>query len=1544
MQQSIDWQNGTVEGFRLSPQQRCLWLLQQTDHSQPYRSQMAVSIEGRFDREILVACLQNLVGRHEILRTCFKSLPELSLAVQSINDIDMLWSFEDDLSGLDEKDQEEYVDRAFRTMTNQSFDFENGPILHLGLIKLSPIKRVLFLSLPALCADAKSLNNLMREIADSYASCLQGRTPDNEVIQYVDAAEVFNELIEDDDMESGREYWRKRILFDSPARPLPFEEQPPEWPKFEPAVHPVTITPSQISEIGTFINDYEVTDSAFVLSCWQLLLYRLTGQSDIIVGMAFDGRKYDGLEDALGLFSRHLPIKADVQGDQPFARLLNQVSDALREAEAWQEYFSWESIDGERSLPGYFDFCFERQRPAPEFVSCGLRFSLYRQYNCSERYKVKLRLIEQAESLGLELHYDAQYYGREDIERLSEELVTLIGSAVRGPQRRIDQLEIVGEKELMKQLREYNCSEAEYGEAECLHELVERQARRSPEAVAVVSGQDQLSYRELNEKANRLGRYLQSKGVCREEMVGISLERGLEMVIGILGILKAGGAYLPIDPGDPGQRRDRIVKESGVRVVVTEGAIGESYEGKVEEVIRVDEQCGEIGRERGGDLGRQAEADNLAYVIHTSGTTGQPKGVMVSHRAIYNRLMWSQTTYPLSQDDRVLQIAPFNFDFSIWEIFGPLMAGGSVILAESGSQRDISHLAMFIDEQGVTITHFVPSMLRVFLDLLGQDRCDSLRYVFSGGESLSADLQDRFFTHSDAELYNQYGPSEATIDATYWYCRRNKDQQTVPIGRPISNLRVNLLDRHLMAIPVGMSGELHIGGVGLARGYIGHADLTAEKFIPDQFSQTNGERIYKSGDLARYLSDGNIEYLGRIDEQVKVRGFRVELGEIEAALSRHPAILGSVVVLREIAPCDKRLVAYVVTDQSSNVTTHELSKYLEASLPAYMLPSVFVLLERLPFLPNGKVDRHSLPEPTPLNHNVKSESSVLHTPVEEILAGIWSSVFRVERVDLQDDFFKLGGHSLLATQVASRVRSVFNVKLPLQYVFEATTLADFAIKVQTLLAEQQGQQIPPLSAVSRDQELPMSFAQQRLWLVHQLNPDSPAYNWASGLRLKGRLDVVALEKTLSEVIRRHEILRTTFVVVDGRPLQIINSAKPVTLPITDLTTLPEEHREEQARRLFKQEAQQPFDLEKDSLIRVMLMRLGEHDHAALITIHHIVSDGWSVELLVKEVAVLYEAYSNGKSSPLADLAIQYADYAVWQRQLLQGEALEKSLSYWRRQLADAPTELKLPTKQPQATMQSSRGASRSFSFPPDSFERSVTLCNQEGVTNFMMLFSVLNVLLNYYSQQDDIIVGVPIANRNRSEVEGLIGFFINMLVLRTDLSGNPTFRELIRRVRKVALEAFVHQDLPFEKIVEELDPDRDLSRIPLVRVALNFQIASESSGLELSGLSLSPMDVGFQTALFDLSLDIRIKGKELFGTWAYSPDLFNAITIERMVEDISLLLETVFKSPDSTLHELRDILDKAYRNQRITKGKEYEEANSQMMLNVKRQSVRQALI
>ncbi|MEW6367292.1 MAG: amino acid adenylation domain-containing protein [Acidobacteriota bacterium] len=1030
-------------------------------------------------------------------------------------------------------------------------------------------------------------------------------------------------------------------------------------------------------------------------------------------------------------------------------------------------------------------------------------------------------------------------------------------------------------------------------------ELFEDQVDRSPGQEALIDGHRRLTYRELEMRSNQLAHRLTAAGVGPEVLVGICMQRSAEMVVGVLGILKAGGAYVPLDPAYPKDRLAIVLEDAQVPVLLTnETELGCLPQLANVETICLDREKGIISQESTERPRRRATARNLAYIIYTSGSTGRPKGVAIEHSSAVTFVMWAGEVFSREELTAVLASTSLCFDLSVFEIFVPLSCGGTVVVARNALQ-----LPSLPASQEVTLINTVPSAMA---ELVRMDAIpERVRTVNLAGEPLKNTLVQRVYARKTVErVYNLYGPSEDTTYSTFALVPRGGTRAPT-IGRPIANSQTYILDAQMHPVPAGEVGELYIGGAGLARGYLNRPDVTAERFVPDPFGGEPGGRLYTTGDLARLLPDGEIDFLGRADHQVKLRGFRIELGEIEVLLEQQRGVREAVVIVREDIPEDKRLVAYVVPDAGARIEPREIRNSLKQKLPEYMLPPAIVVMNSLPLTPNGKVNRLALPAPDWSACGDHREHVGPRTPVEEVLAGVFAEVLGIQRVSVRDNFFEIGGHSLLATRVISRIRSAFGAELPQGRIFDAPTVEALAEAVETALRAGTHDELPPLKRAAREgrDRFPLSFAQQGLWFLDQLAPDSAAYNIPYKVDMTGPLDVSALRSALNEIVKRHEALRTTFHLAEDNPFQRIHPPRPLTIPFIDLSCLSATESEDGVRRMEADEARRLFDLRTGPLMRVVLLRLGREKHKLLLTMHHIVGDDWSSGVLFSELATLYKAFSSGMPSPLPDLPIQPADFALWQRESYSADRLKQELSYWRQRLAGAQGVLELATDRPRPPVRTFSGAAVSLALPPALGDAIKSLCQQEGVTLFMLLMAAFKAFLHRHTGQSDIIVGTPIAARTRAEIEGLISFFVNTLALRTDLSGDPSFRALLRRVRETALSAYSHQDAPIERLVNELQPVRDPSRSPLVQVMFALQ-NPPADRFDIGPLTLRVAELHNGSSKLDLTLFVKDAAEGLAATVEYNTDLFDRDTVVRMLENFRTMLDGVVANPDQRLSEL----------------------------------------
>ncbi|MEH1938080.1 MAG: amino acid adenylation domain-containing protein [Nostoc sp.] len=1806
----------------LSFAQQRLWFLHHlSPDSRSYNFLDAQRLHGSLNIIALEQSFSELIRRHEILRTTFPTVD--GQPVQVIAPPTTFTLPIHNLQGLSVQEQTDRIQQIAKSFASELFNLAVDPLVQFTLLQLSNQEYVLLLKMHHIIYDGWSLDIFKRELSQLYAAFAQ-RLPNplSELpIQYADFAVWQRQWLTGEVLERQLNYWQQQLAGVSGVLELPTDKPRPPVQSFRGRVERFQLDRDLTQRLKQLSQESDATLFMTLLAAFLVLLSRYSGQLDIVVGSPIANRNNKSIEQLIGFFTNTLALRGDLSGNPSFADFLAQVRQTTLSAYAHQD------------LP--FEMLVEKLQPERDLSRNPLLQVMFSLHNTLQSAWDLPGLIIQDISLpidemvrfDLEVHYwevsgclegiwnySADLFDATTITRIAQHFQSLLQAIVANPRVPIAELPLLTIAERDQLLVEWNNTQVDYSSDQCIHQLFEKQVERTPDAVAVVFGNQQLTYQQLNTRANQLAHYLRSLGVRADVLVGLCVERSLSMVVGLLGILKAGGAYLPLDPEYPQDRLSFMLEDAQVRVLVTQQQLVESLPKHQARVVCLDIDWEKIAQNNESNLENTATPDNLAYVIYTSGSTGKPKGVLVNHSNVARLFAATNSWYNFNSQDVWTLFHSYGFDFSVWEIWGALLYGGRLVVVPYLVTRSPESFYELLCQEKVTVLNQTPSAFRQLIQAeqsIATTGDLNLRLVIFGGEALELkSLQPWFERHGDQlpQLVNMYGITETTVHVTYRPLGKVDLHGTASvIGRPIPDLQVYVLDEHKQPVPIGVSGEMYVGGAGVARGYLNRVELTQQRFISHPFSKNPQARLYKTGDLARYLPNGELEYLGRIDQQVKIRGFRIELGEIEAALTQHLAVGETIVIAREDDPGNKRLVAYIVPDQKyafpilqllhfqnkslfnegllyklpnammvahlnknetefvykelweeqtylkhgitinegdcifdvganiglftlfvgqickdvsiyafepippvfdllrinsenyglnvklfnlglssetksdtftyypqisvisgrfadanqerevvksfllkqQNIVENEteissqaidellaerlqsqqftcqlrtisdvigeygvekidllkidvekseqdvlsgiqqedwqkikqivvevhningrleeitallkkhgydltieqdalledtvlyniyarrpsINQYLpeetgsglvsdcvkptwinvssllsevrhclQKKLPEYMVPSAFVLLESLPLTPNGKVDRNALPKPD-LDSTLLEKYVAPRTPIEEILAQIWAQVLKVERVGIHDNFFESGGHSLLATQLLSRIRNIFKLELPLHSLFAATTVAKFAQEIKQLQQQNLELSTPPILPRASDAELPLSFAQQRLWFLDQLQPLSAFYNVPVALRLVGTLEVAALEQSLQEIIHRHEALRTNFIKVDGKPTQVIQTQANWKVSIVDFKYLSTTEQEIATQKLAQQQAIQPFNLATEPLVRATLLVLSQTEHALLVCMHHIVFDGWSVGVFVQELAALYNAYSQGQPSPLAPLPIQYADFAIWQRNWLQGDVLQSQLSYWQQQLANAPALLSLPTDRPRPSVQTFAGAYHKFALSVELTDRLTKLSQEQGVTLFMTLLAAFDTLLYRYTGQEDILVGSPIANRDRSEIEELIGFFVNTLVIRTDLAGNPSFSELLSRVREVALSAYAHQNLPFEMLVEALQPERDLSYTPLFQVMFALQNASTSQ-VELTGLTVTPLITEGATAKFDLSLLMQNTATGLVGFWEYNTDLFDASTIERMTGHFVTLLEGIIANPEQQISQL----------------------------------------
>ncbi len=1478
--------------------------------------QVSGTLHGQLNLPAFRQAWQHVIDQYPILRTSFHQ-QELESPLQVVYKQASLPLVQKDWRGQPTDVQQAALERYAREDLQQRFELTSAPLMRLSLLQLADTTCRLIWTFHHLILDGWSISLVLKEVFAAYeAACRSQVWVSKPVRPYRD----YILWIQEQDVAQSQAYWQQ-VLHDFPTPTEIGREKPRTAPsgKRDVRIQKMRLARETTTALQEWLRIRQVTMNTFIQGVWALVLARYSNERDVVFGVTSSGREggLAGIEHMIGLFINTLPLRVRVEPDLPLLPWLKALQTQQAEQRQY-EYSSlvqvqnWSELAGERAL---FDsiFVFENYPTDASLreLSGTLRISEV-EYMSRTSYPLTVVVVPGSQ-FQLQIDYDTASFQDGTIARILEHVHMLVEHILAYPEElRLRDLPALPAAQLQRVLTEWNTplDASEPRPVCCVHELFERQASASPDAVALTFTGQSLTYAQLNQRANQLACSLRRQGVTAEAFVGLYVDRSPDLVVGILGILKAGGVYVPLDPAYPAERLRFMIEDAGLCLLLTVEALLPSVPVPGLPTLCLDRDRAQIDAEDGANLPTLTTASHLAYVIYTSGSTGQPKGVLVPHEGIVNLVAATIEAFPIDMHDHVLQYASSSFDASVWQVLMALLAGATLYILDQRALASMEALAHFINEHAITVTD-TPSVL---LDVLPVEAVRTLRVLSTGGDRC---LPERARVWSTGRrFFNVYGPTETTVVAA-WYLVEQvaEDATSIPIGFPLPGTQIYLLDALLQPVPEGVPGEIYIGGSGVARGYLHRPDLTAERFIPHPFSERPGARLYRTGDLARYLEHGCVEFLGRVDNQVKIRGFRVEVGEIEAILAGHPAVRECVVLVREQAPAGKYLVACVVLHTDLGDQPGEcLRAYLQEKLPEYMLPAAFLILDALPLNPAGKLDRNAM-QALAWDHTSSETAFVApRTAVEELLAALWQDVLQVERIGVHDNFFSLGGHSLLAFQVISRVRETLHVEVPFRTLFESPTVGELAAHVEQEMRGSSGSRTVPVPVpVSRALPLPLSFAQQRLWFLDQLGLGREAYNIPVAVRLDGCLDLAMLEQSLSAVVIRHEILRTSFAIQADQVVQVIHPSEGRVLMYVDLRASEPEQCESALRHLMREEGQRPFDLSACPLLRATLVQLADEAHVLLLVMHHSIADAWSIGVLIHELTTLYADFSAGLPPSLAPLPVQYADYAVWQRQWLQGDVERAQLDYWRQRLQNVPPTLQLPTNRLRPPIPAFRGAHCYATFPLGLSQDLRDLCRRTGVTLFMLLLAGFQALLFRYTGQDDLLVGSPIANRTMTEFAGLIGFFVNTVVLRTSLAGDPTVRELLQRVREVALGAYAHQDLPFERVVEALHPARDLSRNPLFQVMFVLQNDDLAPG-HAGDLTISPLTIDNGTTKFDLTLFLTETTGGLQVLAEFNLDLFEQSTIARLLDHLQVLLGGMVASPDQRLSAL-PLLTQAERYQ-----------------------------
>jgi amino acid adenylation domain-containing protein len=1488
-----------------SDSQSRIWYMDQfAPDSSAYNIAAAVRIAGRLERQALELSLNQLVQRHESLRTTV--LDSGGQPLQVIAPVLQLELPEIDLSALPEDLRIDEARRILRENGRRPFDLCRGPLLRALLVRLNDEDHVLFLAMHHIISDQWSLGVIAREISILYNGFRNGVMPSLDPLpaQYGDFAVWQGRWLSPERLAEETSYWKKQLVGMQPAA-IPTDYSRPRVQTFKGDYASFGMPKRLVETLRRLAHAENASLYMVCLALFKILLSRYSGQSDVAIGSPIANRTLSEWESVIGTFINILVLRTDLSGNPSVRQVIRRVREIVLEGFTHQQMPFQRLV--EELVPGrdasrsplvqvLFNF---QSTPVGNIQFEGISWAPFEIDQWAAQFDVSVT-IDPEITQKIFVSYNTDLYKPATIGRMLRHYVQLMEAAAVDPDQSLAALSrLVAEQEGQRAVegdeRGLSVSDA------CLHELIESQAQKTPTALAAIYEDQQLTYRDLNERASELARRLRAFGVGPEKRVGIALERSAELVIGILAVLKAGAAYVPLDPAYPHERIAFIIRDSSMTVLLSQQAVAPNLPQGNVPILCLDALDEPIGEDATQNSPRRTVPEQLAYVLYTSGSTGMPKGVEISHRSLVNFLQSMKKRPGLDATDVLLSVTTISFDIAALELFLPLINGARVVIANRGVVSDGKRLIEQLDSCGATVMQATPTTWRLMLEAGWRSRNDFK--ILCGGEALPLNLAQGLVAQS-VSVWNLYGPTETTIWSSLSMLER--PCENVSIGRPIHNTEIYVLDSDCLLLPTGVTGELYIGGEGVARGYLNRPDLTAEKFIPNPFGPSSS-RLYRTGDLGRCLTDGNIEFIGRLDNQVKIRGYRIELGEVEAVLSGHSSVKQAVVVAREEATgasaveADKRLVAYVILEEGHTLSENELIGYAKEKLPNYMVPSAFMFLESLPLTPNGKIDWRALPAPDSIPPQTV-ESIAARTPIEEIIHGVWQQILKRSRVGIYQNFFELGGHSLLATQMIARLREAFQMEVALRAVFDGPTIAELASFIAGELGVKARPPLKPIPRLPDDDAAELSFAQERLWFLTELQRNHSAYNISLAVRITGALDVGALKQSLGVIIGRHDALRTTFPTIDGRAVQLVGANLAGSVSVVDLLDIPPAEREQQAIKLGMEFVRRPFDLTRGPLFRIALFRLADAEHVLVFAVHHIVFDARSSEIFLGELVDFYKAALTGTLPKIDKPPIQYRDYAAWQRTLLQGETVERLVKFWLEHLDGSPQLLRLPTDRRRPSTKTHRGACHSWILSTEIVEGVRRLSRNENATPFMTLLAAFNVLLYRYSGQDDIIIGTPVSNRHAAETEEMIGLFVNTLALRTRLSGDPSFLQLLSRVRETALSAYAHQDLPLEQLLHHLRLERDLAYTPLFQVMFQYE-TKPAQDLAIPGLLIRRVEVENGSSKFDLTLSMIDSGDEVRAVFEYDTDLFDSDRIERMAGHLHTLLQSIVADPDRSISE-----------------------------------------
>ena len=1525
----------TINGFQLSPQQKHLWLLQQQEETnQPYRVQYSVTIEGNLNCQLLDLVLQKVVEKYEIFRTNYQTLEGMNIPLQVIHEPDRISKFSidvHDLSGVEFQKQNIEIENIYHQQHSKTFDWKNNYLLDLHLVTLSSQKHILLIAIPAICADTGSIHNFIEEISRQYAAGLHDREISDETLQYADIAAWQNELFEEEEeeREAGRKFWQNKNISNLAINKLVSEKHLERKLIFQPKSIKIDLDSNTFENIKTLANHEGISVSTILMACWQILLCRLTGQSKTTIAMYCDGRNYDELKPAIGLLAKYIPVNFDLNGNTKFSQILQQLEEKIDEIQQWQDSFNWEefvSISETNGKPSYLPFAFDFDSQTTIYFADDLSFCISKQYAYINKFKVKLSCQEQDNSLLAELHYNASSFAKDDIENLAIQLQTLISSAVTNPATAISQLEILSPLQRQKILVDFNDTQTNYSQNQCIHELIEQQAAKTPNNLAVVFEDRQLTYAQLNARANQLARHLKTLGVGAETIIALCAERTLDMCVGFLGILKAGGAYLALDSSLPAERIAYTIQDAGASVILTQQHLAGMFSQQEVPTVCLDSDWQSISEKSEANLPCQVTPNNLVYVVYTSGSTGKPKAVAVEHRQLSNYVQSIIEKLNLPLGSSFATVSTFAADLGNTSIFSALCIGGCLHIISQERAISPEALVEYCDRHTIDCLKIVPSHLMALLSASQPQKILPRKRLILGGEALSSDLVKQLGQYGEAcQIINHYGPSETTVGVSTFSIDTDNTWSgsgTVSIGSPLANTQIYILDHYLQPLPIGVAGEIYIGGNNLTRGYINHPELTGEKFIPNPFGDKSGSRLYKTGDKARYLPSGKIEFLGRVDHQVKIHGFRIELSEIESVLRQHSNIRENTVLTREERSGKKSLVAYFVTNNESELLSNDLRGFLQQKLPDYMIPSTFIQLKALPLTPNGKIDRQALPAPENINPELTGKFVAPRNPIEKIIAKVWFGVLKIEQIGIYDNFFELGGDSIISIQIIARLNQA-GVQLTPKQLFDSPTVAGLAAAVGSI-SKLEVDQAPVTGLV------PLTPIQH--WFFEQ-NLSKP-HHWNQSLLLEvpSETDLALLEQAVQYLQQHHDALRLQFIPQKAGWQQInaeLDEVTEVSVLHQDLSALlPEE--QETALETTANQLQASIDLAEGLLMRVALFDLGKQGKRLLWVIHHLAVDGVSWRILLEDLEQVYQQLNQKQSVYLPLKTTSFKRWSEFLQDYAQSDRLLNERNYWFQKSLNKTASLPLDYPDGSNTVECADTVFVSL----DVEETRALLQDIPTAYHTQINDVLLTALVQSFADwtgEDFLLVDLEGHGRetisNEVNITRTVGWFTTIFPVLLNLEGISQTEEALKAIEE-QLQSIPNNGIGYG-VLRYLDRDSsnrlELQTFPQAQVRFNYlgqfdRVLPESSLFKISNQSVGNSRSLRSDRRYLLDLNSFVLGGQLQLEWTYSNKIHQRNTIEQLANEFIKILRSLVDNcqfTDTTAYTPSNFPDAEFSQQEL---------------------------